>query len=415
MNHRLAIFFIIPSLLFAQDLESEKKEHLQRLEALRREIAEVEKLAEAAGQKEAQLSDLLANLEHKISLRKRLLKSLEKDRRLTETDLQSARKRLKRVRSDVATLEDGIDSLRQAISNLWGLVADRAVYIYKNWRWEELRLIFSAQDFNQALVRKKYFNLIAERDKNNLALLKAKKDLLNELMLEKLSLEATLVSTENELKVKIRYKKDLIAETQSEKNKLQSERGKKRNLLEKAKQDHAALLRNLQDKRSAAVEVEKLIAALESRAKTAPDIDLVFPDLDFPKLKGRMEWPTLGKIISRFGRQLNPKLKTWTENTGIDIEAETGADVHTVASGRVTVVTWLRGYGSTLIISHPGGFYTVYTHLDDILVNPGNIVKAGSIIGTVGDSGSLGGAKLHFELWEKREKHDPEKWLKRRG
>jgi murein DD-endopeptidase MepM/ murein hydrolase activator NlpD len=160
-----------------------------------------------------------------------------------------------------------------------------------------------------------------------------------------------------------------------------------------------------------------MIAVLEEKAREAAAIPIskIFPEVDFISLRGKMEWPTQGKITSHFGRVLNQELKTWTENTGIDIEATNGAPVKAVASGKVTVVTWLRGYGNTMIISHPNDFYTVYTHLDEVLVNPGSNVKGGTVIATVGDAGARGKPKLHFEIWEKKEKQNPEKWLKKRG
>ena len=338
---------------------------------------------------------------------------MQSDLAKTESELQKAQKRLNRVRIEVRNLESDIGKLRTSIENLRNLVSDRAVYTYKHWEWDELRIVLASNNFNEAVTRKKYFNRIADRDKKNLNLLASKKEMLNSFMVEKLSLEATLVSAEKELNIKIREKESLIAESTREQNSLQADRKQKAGLLSRVQKDHASLMKDIQDKRAAAVEVERLINALAASAVKADDIALIFPDVNISRMKGRMEWPVRGEIVSNFGRQMNPKLKTWTDNTGIDIKAQKGTNVHSVASGRVSVVTWLRGYGSTLIINHPGDYYTVYTHLEDILVNPGNIVTAGSVIGTVGDSGSLTGHKLHFEIWEKKIKHDPAAWLKR--
>lgn len=405
----------MPALIFAQDIEREKAEHQKKLRDLRNEIADVEKKIEKAGEKEAALNDLIANLDYKLTLRKRLLKELESDRQLTETELAIINDNIKNLRNGICRAEDSIDSLRNDINGLKSLVANRAVYAYKHWHWDELRLIFAAEDFNQAMTRKKYFNIIARRDRLNIDALKEKKNRLNSSLLQKRSLEATLMSKEREMKDLLQYKNDLIDEAQFEKQKLISERGQKTRFMEKVIDNKAALRKELEIKKSAADQVEKMITALGKKALAGIDVSQRFPDLDFPKLKGIMEWPAQGKLIARFGKQLNPDLNTWTENTGVDIKAEAGSPVRAVASGKVTVVTWLRGYGSTMIISHPDGFYTVYTHLDEILVNPQSYINGGSVIATVGDSGSLIGPKLHFEIWEKREKLNPEKWLKKRG
>ena len=411
MKRAWIILVFLPALIFAQDIEREKAEHQRKLQELRDEIAEVERKIEKAGREEAALNDLIADLDYKLTLRKRLLKELESDRRLTELELTQIKWSIKNLRGEILRAEGTIDSLRKDIAGLRSLVAKRAVYAYKHWHWDELRLIFTAEDFNQAMSRKKYFNIIAQRDRLNMDALREKKEQLNGSLLRKRSLEASLMSDQSEMKDRLQYKSDLIEEAKYEEQKLFSERGQKAKWMKRIINNKAALRKELEIKKSAADQVEKMITALEKRALAGMEVSERFPDLDFPKLRGIMNWPARGKVIAHFGSQLNRDLNTWTENTGIDIKAEAGSPVRAVASGKVTIVTWLRGYGSTMIISHPDGFYTVYTHLDEILVNPQSYVTGGSVIATVGDSGSLGGSKLHFEIWEKREKQDPEKWL----
>ena len=415
MKRALLIIFVLPLLVLAQDYEHERAEQQARLDELRGEIAEVEAIITQALRDEADLADVIAHLDEKLTLRKRLIRELENDMKLTEAELVKIANNIDFLRGEICGVEATIDSLIEDIAELEGLVRKRAIYAYKNWYWDEIRLILTAEDFNQALVRKKYFNLIATRDNDNMYALQEKKSQLSSSLLQKRSLEATLLSEQQEMADHLQYKKDLIEEALLEEKKLISEKTQKESLLQRIRNDHAALQRELQIKKSAAEEIERLIALLEQKALAEVDISERFPDLDFPKLKGRMEWPIEGEVISHFGRQHNPSLNTWTENTGIDIDARKGSAVRAVASGKVTVITWLRGYGSTLIISHPDGYYTVYTHLDEILVNPQSYVTGGSVIATVGDSGSLEGVKLHFEVWEKRVKQDPEKWLRKRG
>jgi murein DD-endopeptidase MepM/ murein hydrolase activator NlpD len=105
-------------------------------------------------------------------------------------------------------------------------------------------------------------------------------------------------------------------------------------------------------------------------------------------------------------------LNTVTTNLGVDIAAPTGAPVRVVANGKVTAITWQRGYGNLLIISHADGYYTVYTHLADLNVALNDEVTAEQIIGTVGETGSLPGATLHFQVWNREEALNPEDWLR---
>ena len=73
----------------------------------------------------------------------------------------------------------------------------------------------------------------------------------------------------------------------------------------------------------------------------------------------------------------------------------------------------MGGFGNTVIVDHNNGYYTVYAHLDEIAVKKFQILQAGSVIGTVGDSGSLEGAKLHFEIYANNEPQNPTRWLKK--
>ena len=72
-----------------------------------------------------------------------------------------------------------------------------------------------------------------------------------------------------------------------------------------------------------------------------------------------MIWPTKGYIINHFGRQKHPQWNTITENIGIDIKAEFGEQVHAVANGIVTAITWQRGRGNIIIINNLDGFFSV--------------------------------------------------------
>ncbi|MEE9161887.1 MAG: M23 family metallopeptidase, partial [Candidatus Neomarinimicrobiota bacterium] len=118
-----------------------------------------------------------------------------------------------------------------------------------------------------------------------------------------------------------------------------------------------------------------------------------------------------GQVVARFGQQRNRLLNTVTDNPGIDIQAKSGAPVRAVLDGLVTTVTYLRGYGTTVIIDHGKNLYTVYTHLEDVAVAEENYVDQGQVIAQVGGNGSLDGAKLHFEVWANQQKQDPGAWL----
>ena len=71
----------------------------------------------------------------------------------------------------------------------------------------------------------------------------------------------------------------------------------------------------------------------------------------------------------------------------------------------------LGGYGQIVLVDHGGGYFSMYAHLEDIQSFVGQIILQGDPVGTVGDSGSLEGAQLYFELRVNRVQVDPIPWL----
>jgi murein DD-endopeptidase MepM/ murein hydrolase activator NlpD len=108
---------------------------------------------------------------------------------------------------------------------------------------------------------------------------------------------------------------------------------------------------------------------------------------------------------------MDPELRIWTENFGIEIEAKEGEAVKSVAPAQVKRVEWRRGMGNMVFLDH-GGFYTIYGHLERVAVAPGQEIPQGSEIGRIGDRGGFYGTTLHFEVWKGKNHYNPEKWLK---
>jgi septal ring factor EnvC (AmiA/AmiB activator) len=88
-----------------------------------------------------------------------------------------------------------------------------------------------------------------------------------------------------------------------------------------------------------------------------------------------------------------------------------GALVHAVAPGRVVHAGWFKGYGNLVIVDHGGGYHTLVAHLASMRTAMGEDVEAGAVLGTVGDSASLKGPYLYFELRERGKPVDPRPWL----
>ena len=127
--------------------------------------------------------------------------------------------------------------------------------------------------------------------------------------------------------------------------------------------------------------------------------------------RGALSPPVDAAITQRFGRVLDPEFQTETFRSGVDFAAQAGLPVRSVARGLVRFAGWFRGYGRIVIIDHGDAYHTVSGHLDEIHVKVDDVVVAGQSIGTVGETGSLSGPSLYFELRQKGSPIDPAPWL----
>ena len=107
-------------------------------------------------------------------------------------------------------------------------------------------------------------------------------------------------------------------------------------------------------------------------------------------------WPLRKRINSPYGMRVSSGRKEF--HSGIDIGAPTGTNIVAAESGRVSYAGYMRGYGNLIILSHDGGYSTVYAHNSVNSVKKGQYVTKGNIIGKVGRTGNATGSHLHFEI-----------------
>ena len=134
----------------------------------------------------------------------------------------------------------------------------------------------------------------------------------------------------------------------------------------------------------------------------------VAPAGAFASLKGQLRSPVAGKITSKFGSRRGDG-PTWK---GVFIRANEGAEVHAVATGRVVLAEWLRGFGNLIIIDHGGQYMSLYANNETLFKHPGDTVKPGDVISSVGNTGSSEESGLYFELRHQGATFDPAGWVK---
>ena len=132
--------------------------------------------------------------------------------------------------------------------------------------------------------------------------------------------------------------------------------------------------------------------------------------IKFTDNKGRLSWPTQGKIIVNFGTKVNQSELTWS---GILIQATQGKPVTAIANGKVVFAKWLSGYGLLVIINHGNGYMTRYAHAEKLLVDVGDIVMKGQNVALVGSTGRSTGPHVHFEVYKNGRVVDPAAYIHR--
>lgn len=103
-------------------------------------------------------------------------------------------------------------------------------------------------------------------------------------------------------------------------------------------------------------------------------------------------------VLSPYGYRVHPITKRWTMHRGIDIAAPIGTHVYAISSGEVIMARKNGSAGNEIRIKHGNGIESRYLHIDKRTVKVGDKVRAGQLIGTVGDTGRVTGPHLHFEL-----------------
>jgi septal ring factor EnvC (AmiA/AmiB activator) len=212
----------------------------------------------------------------------------------------------------------------------------------------------------------------------------------------------------------------LLDEKKTELTQQRAEESSRRAVLDEIRTNKTALAAMVAELEEAQRELDAIIKVLEERRKRVTEEERKAREeqerkaaVSFERRKGKLAWPVRGEVASKFGKVVHPVYKTVIMNNGIDISARKGTSVKSVAQGTVAHIGSMRGLGRLVIVDHNGGFLTIYAHLDEINVAQDQNVSTGTEIGTVGETGTAGGAKLHFEIRKAAESLDPEEWLER--
>jgi len=354
------------------------------LEKIKRKIAQEK---EGISQAQRQEGSLLQSLE-----------TIEGELERKSHELKEANSKLKSIAADLQEKQAKATALESSLDQRRELFKGRAVALYRWHRSGSPFMIFSGDvSLGTLLQRKRYLEAALAFDNELVAQLseeaQAQKELEEELAQKRSELDS--------------QRKKLAGARDS----IRREGEKKKVLLASVKKEKATRTRALKELQHAALRLQRMIDELSRRAVSKPPA--IPPGIGLGALYGKLDWPVKGELLSGFGKTRHREFADEVFRNGIDIGAAVGQDVKAVEKGTVAFADRFAGYGNMIIVDHGERYYTVYAHLSEILKKRGEAVKRGETLGLAGDSDSLAGAKLYFELRKDGRSVDPLPWFRK--
>jgi len=356
----------------------------KELERIQREMQEKRKDIQRASQKER---SVLSDLER-----------IDRDIQSGSSELVDQQKRLIETEASLRIIEANSAKLTQDLGGLKTLYGQRIRALYKMHRSSGTDMV-SATDGLEGMARHiKYLGLIAERD--------------SRIIYEYGNALGRLTEQEKEIALK---KAEMIESRRTvavKKEELQSKRRRKAAILANVRQEKGLYVQTLHELEEASVSLWAMIRKDEDERRATKHATTAPATVHGEA--GSLPWPLDGPVLTRFGMQRHPQFGTMVFRRGIEISAHEGQPVYAVESGEVAYADWYRGYGKLVILDHGDGFYTLYGNLFKLDRAKGDHVARGQELGLAGETGSLKGSKLYFEIRRNGEAQDPLHWLVKR-
>jgi len=365
--------------LISVDLKNKVRQENREQQKIRDRIQTQEKIVDSFSQKEVEIIEGLNEIDY---------------------TLNRARIKVTTLSSEVLLLEEKIERLRQDREQLAGKIGQNRDYAGK--RLKALYKMNMIGRLDVAGMPTSVFDFFLQQNS----------------MKQILSSDFKTIEKQNEGLEKFEIlEQELKKEIQS-KTALETELNDQIRINKKETLKRELILNEIRKKKRLSLAVvESLTHAamqLDNRIKTLQKGEVLsFSDSSFSSYQGRLMIPVKGKVISEYGPSRTGDYKSFTFQKGIDIKVERGEPVKSVFKGEVMFAQWLKGYGNLLIINHGDNYYTLYAHVEEIFKQKGERVDTGDVIATAGDTGSIKGMCLHFEVRHHGKPVNPMKWLRK--
>lgn len=392
----LAVFLILAIFMdltaYAASIDSQIKSQKRTQSDMKKKIQQYNAIAREKSKQSKTLLGQLSRLRQDATASQAKMNDLEKENIKLQNSVGELNKKIARVRESINTI---IKTLRARILDIYKYTPEE----------NSLSLIMTSSNPHDALNTAYMLRCFARQDSAMIEELAKREDELKAARKQLENSKSQILRQTEELKKKraeydstIKKTDSLLRNVQSEQKKAESAAkeleaaqravGSKINSLMKQKKNQTA------KKNSSSAKSQSAPASSQSSVKT-------------------LIWPVNGTVTMQYGSRVHPVFKTKIFNSGIDIKAAAGTPVKAAGPGEVLYQGWLKGFGQVIIIDHGGDLSTVYAHLGGASVREGNTVKAGTVIGRVGNSGTDSEFGLHFEVRKNGSAQNPMNFLKR--
>jgi murein hydrolase activator len=355
------------------------------LEGIKKKIESEKRVLSQVNKKEGSVIQSLSRVESELERKNKLLKQ--------------STARLGVVVSELQKKEAEALRMRESVEQRKAYLARRAEALYRWQRSGSPLMIFNGDLSLSSLLKRKYYlrqTVAFDRE-----------------MVQSLNAQAAHQERlAQELARKRQDVDDQRRDLAEVKESVQKEAQKKRELLASIREERESRQRALKDLEQAAVRLQKMIEEISKRS-AAKSKESPAGGGDLESMRGKLDWPVKGQVIGGFGKAKHHEFSTEVFRKGLEIEAPVGEEIRAVEKGKVVFADRFSGYGKMLIIDHGDRYYTVYAHLADFLKKNGDLVRRGEAVALVGDSDSLAGSKLYFEMRKDGKSIDPAPWFRR--
>lgn len=365
----LLLFFSMS--VYGQSVDTKKKD----LKSVEKQIQEQKKAISEIESKKKNVLGGLQQIEKKKDQLENKIRSTQGEVEVQEDEISKTQSKIVQTQNNISTQKDFMKAHLQ--------------HLYMHGSMNVLQTWFQKMDYDERRRQNVWITHWVEKERVKVGEYQS--------MVDELSNQKQL------LEKQVQNKQSLLQDLESQKNDLDQEKKKKNTLLASIKNQKSLYEQSLKELESTSLEIQKMInrmSILPSRDGTA-----------FEAAKGLLITPVDGKIERGYGPYEDQTLKANVYHKGIDYKASFGQEVRSVFEGSIVYTGWFEGYGKVVIVDHGNHYYSLYAHLSSIDVNQKDRVSKGTIVGKVGDTGSLKGAYLYFELRKKGVTIDPKPWF----